>query len=363
MLGYLARVELYPDESGENIIVPTFRQDVHCTADLAEEVARFYGYDRIPSTLPSSVTTGFLPYRRKIEKVAEDVAEFCGFSQAMTFSFESPKVFDKLLLDADDPLRQAVVIRNPLGEDFSIMRTLPLDGMLSSLERNHRRRNKDVRLYELANIYLPKTLPLTELPDERMQFTLGMYGSGDFFVMKGVVEEFLEKAGMHKRAQYDPNAGHASLHPGRQANILYDGEVIGFLGEVHPQVLDNYGIGEKAYVAVLDMPKIVEKASFDRKYEGIPKFPAVTRDLSMVVPKHILAGEIEEMIVQRGGKHLESFKLFDIYEGAQIKEGYKSMAYSVVFRAKDKTMEETEITTVMKKILNGLESMGIELRQ
>ena len=154
-----------------------------------------------------------------------------------------------------------------------------------------------------------------------------------------------------------------SLHPGRQANILYDGEVIGFLGEVHPQVLDNYGIGEKAYVAVLDMPKIVEKASFDRKYEGIPKFPAVTRDLSMVVPKHILAGEIEEMIVQRGGKHLESFKLFDIYEGAQIKEGYKSMAYSVVFRAKDKTMEETEITTVMKKILNGLESMGIELRQ
>ena len=193
--------------------------------------------------------------------------------------------------------------------------------MLSSLGYNYSHRNKDVRLYELANIYLPKALPLTELPDERMQFTLGMYGSGDF------------------------------------------GEVIGFLGEVHPQVLDNYGIGEKAYVAVLDMPKIVEKASFDRKYEGIPKFPAVTRDLSMVVPKHVLAGEIEEMIVQRGGKHLESFKLFDIYEGTQIKEGYKSMAYSVVFRAKDKTMEEAEITTVMKKILNGLESMGIELRQ
>ena len=281
----------------------------------------------------------------------------------MNYSFESPKVFDKLLIPEDSVLRQAIRISNPLGDDFSIMRTTSLNGMLSSLGYNYSHRNKDVRLYELANIYLPKALPLTKLPDERMQFTLGMYGSGDFFVMKGVVEEFLEKAGMHKIPQYDPNAGQPSLHPGRQANILYDGEVIGFLGEVHPQVLDNYGIGEKAYVAVLDMPKIVEKASFDRKYEGIPKFPAVTRDLSMVVPKHVLAGEIEEMIVQRGGKHLESFKLFDIYEGTQIKEGYKSMAYSVVFRAKDKTMEEAEITTVMKKILNGLESMGIELRQ
>ena len=364
MLGYLKLVELEYDETTNEIVAPTFRQDIHRLADVAEEVARFFGYDNIPTTLPSGeATTGKLSYKLRIEEVARNIAEFCGFSQGMNYSFESPKVFDKLLIPEDSVLRQAIKISNPLGDDFSIMRTTSLNGMLSSLGYNYSHRNKDVRLYELANIYLPKALPLTELPDERMQFTLGMYGSGDFFVMKGVVEEFLEKTGMHKIPQYDPNAGQPSLHPGRQANILYDGEVIGFLGEVHPQVLDNYGIGEKAYVAVLDMPKIVEKASFDRKYEGIPKFPAVTRDLSMVVPKHVLAGEIEEMIVQRGGKHLESFKLFDIYEGTQIKEGYKSMAYSVVFRAKDKTMEEAEITTVMKKILNGLESMGIELRQ
>ena len=364
MLDYLANVELAYDEESNEIIAPTFRHDIFRTADIAEEVARFYGYDNIPTTLPKGeATTGKLQFHHRVENVAKDIAEFCGFSQGMNYSFESPKVFDKLLIPEDSVLRQAIKISNPLGDDFSIMRTTSLNGMLSSLGYNYSHRNKDVRLYELANIYLPKALPLTELPDERMQFTLGMYGSGDFFVMKGVVEEFLEKAGMHKIPQYDPNAGQPSLHPGRQANILYDGEVIGFLGEVHPQVLDNYGIGEKAYVAVLDMPKIVEKASFDRKYEGIPKFPAVTRDLSMVVPKHVLAGEIEEMIVQRGGKHLESFKLFDIYEGTQIKEGYKSMAYSVVFRAKDKTMEEAEITTVMKKILNGLESMGIELRQ
>ena len=222
---------------------------------------------------------------------------------------------------------------------------------------------KNVRLYELGNVYLPKQLPLTELPEERMQFTLGMYGEGDFFVMKGVVEEFFGKAGLHKTASYDPQAGKPFLHPGRQANIIYDGEVMGYLGEIHPAVADKYGIGEKAYVAVLDIPRVVEYASFDRKFEGIAKFPAVTRDISMMVSKDILAGQIEAMILQRGGKHLESLNLFDIYEGEQVKKGYKSMAYSLVFRAKDKTMTEDEITSAMKKVYNGLESMGIELRQ
>ena len=364
MLAYLENVELAYDKETNEIVAPTFRHDIFRTADIAEEVARFYGYDNIPTTLPKGeATTGKLQFCHRVENVAKDIAEFCGFSQGMNYSFESPKVFDKLRIPEDSHLRQAIKISNPLGDDFSIMRTTSLNGMLVSLAYNYSHRNKNVRLYELANIYLPKSLPLTELPDERMQFTLGMYGEGDFFVMKGVVEEFLEKAGLHKNPVYDPKAGNPSLHPGRQANVIYDGTVIGYLGEVHPQVADNYGIGDKAYVAVLDMPVIVEKASFDRKYEGIPKFPAVTRDLSMVVPKNILAGDIEKMIVQRGGKHLESYRLFDIYEGTQIKEGYKSMAYSVVFRAKDKTMEEAEITSIMKKLLNGLESMGIELRQ
>lgn len=196
-----------------------------------------------------------------------------------------------------------------------------------------------------------------------MQFTLGMYGDGDFFTMKGVVEEFLEKAGLDKAITYDPNAGKNYLHPGRQANIVYNKKVIGYMGEVHPAVADNYDIGEKAYVAVLDMPSVVEEATFDRKYQGITRFPAVTRDISMVVPKEILAGQIEAMIVQRAGKNLESCKLFDIYEGAQIKEGFKSMAYSVVFRAKDRTLEEADVAAAMKKILHGLQSMGIELRQ
>lgn len=194
----------------------------------------------------------------------------------MTYSFESPKVFDKLLLDENDPLRKTVTIMNPLGEDFSIMRTTPLNGMLTSLAFNYSHRNKEAKLYELAVVYLPKELPLTDYPDERVQFTLGMYGSGDFFTMKGVVEEYLERIGMKQRVNYDPKAGKNYLHPGRQANIIYDGEVIGYLGEIHPEVADNYKLGSRTYVAVLDMPYLVERASFERKFQGIAKYPAVT---------------------------------------------------------------------------------------
>ena len=364
MLGYFKKIDLEYDPETKEVIAPTFRQDLFRLADIAEEVARFYGYDNIPTTLPNGeATTGKLSFKLRIEQAARDIAEFCGFSQGMCYSFESPKVFDKLLLPADSPLRCTVEITNPLGEDYSIMRTTSLNGMLTSLATNYNRRNKDVRLYELGNIYLPKSLPLTELPEERMQFTLGMYGKGDFFSMKGVVEEFFEKIGMKNRETYDPDAGKPYLHPGRQANIVYDGKVVGYLGEIHPEVADIYGIGERAYVAVIDMPEIMEYATFDRKYYGIAKYPAVTRDISMVVPKHILAGQIEEVISAKGGKYLESYALFDLYEGAQIKEGFKSVAYSTVFRAKDKTLEDAEVTEAMERILKALEGMGIELRK
>ena len=364
MLGYFEKIGLEYDAAAKEVIAPTFRHDLFCLADLAEEVARFYGYDNIPTTLPSGeATAGKLSFKLKVEEVARDIAEFCGFSQGMSYSFESPKVFDKLLLPADSVLRNTVEIMNPLGEDYSVMRTTSLNGMLTSLATNYNRRNKDVRLYELGNIYLPKQLPLTELPEERMQFTLGMYGNGDFFSMKGVVEEFFEKIGMKQKETYDPNAGKPYLHPGRQANIIYEGRVVGYLGEVHPDVADHYGIGERAYVAVIDMPEILEYATFDRKYNGIAKYPAVTRDISMVVPKNILAGQIEEVIETKGGSYLERYALFDLYEGAQIKPGFKSIAYSIVFRAKDKTLEESDVAVAMKKILSALEEMGIELRQ
>lgn len=364
MLRIFEMLELKYEKETDMLVVPSFRQDIVCAADVAEEVARFYGYDKIPVSLPSGeATTGKLPFKLRIEQKARDIAQFSGFSQGMCYSFESPKVFDKLLLPLDSDLRKAITIANPLGEDFSIMRTISLNGMLTSLATNYNRRNKDVRLYELGNIYIPKALPLTELPDERMQFTFGMYGEGDFFTMKGVVEEFFDSIGLRKKPVYDPEAGKPFLHPGRQAGIVYEGTLVGYLGEVHPEVCDNYDIGTKVYIAVLDMPQIEPFATFDRKYEGIAKYPAVSRDISMVVPKNILVGQIETMIEQRGGNILEAYNLFDIYEGAQIKAGYKSVAYSITFRAKDRTLEENDVASAMKKILNGLESMGIELRQ
>ena len=363
MIDYLGRVELAYDEKTDEIVAPTFRQDIHCNADVAEEVARFYGYDKIPMTLPTGeATTGKLPFKLRIQEVARDIAEYCGFSEGMSYSFESPKVFDKLCIPEDSELRKVITISNPLGEDYSIMRTSTLNGMLASLSTNYNRRNKDVRLYELGNIYLPKSLPVTELPDERTMFTLGMYGKGDFFDMKGVCEEFFEKIGMKKKVTYDPNSGKPFLHPGRQANMIYEGKVVGYLGEVHPAVADNYSIGEKAYIAVIDILDVLEFAGFNHKYTGIAKYPAVTRDLSLVVPHAVLAGQIEEIFDQRGGNILESYQLFDIYEGAQIEKGFKSMAYSLVFRAHDKTLGENEISVAMKKIMNGLNGLGIELR-
>ncbi len=363
MLSYLASVELAYDEETNEIVAPTFRQDIHSIADLAEEVARFYGYDAIPSTLPTGAATmGGKSKKRRIEEIAQQTAQYCGFSEGMSYSFESPKVFDKLLIPQDSKLREAIVISNPLGEDFSIMRTISLNGMLSSLAFNQNHRNKDVRLYELGNIYLPEKLPLDKLPDERMQFTLGMYGEGDFYTLKGVVEEFFERAGLRGETKWDPADKKPFLHPGRQADIVYEGVKVGYLGEVHPAVMDNYGLSEKTYVAVLDMPLITERAGFDRKYTGIARFPAVTRDISMLVPKTILAGTVEDMIRQRGGRMLESCSLFDLYEGVQVKPGCKSMAYSLSFRSPDKTLGDQEVGAAMKKIWNGLESLGIEIR-
>ena len=364
MLSIFEKLELQYDAVTEEVIIPTFRQDLECEADLAEEVARFYGYDQIPTTLPTGeATTGKLSFKLRIEEIAKNIAEYCGFSQAMSYSFESPKVYDKLLLPKDSMLRQAVTILNPLGEDFSIMRTTSLNGMLNSLATNYNRRNKAVKLYELGNIYLPKELPLTELPEERMQFTLGMYGEGDFYTMKGVVEEFLEKIGVTQKISYHPEEKKPFLHPGRQAEIFYKKIKIGYIGEVHPEVADQYEIGERVYLAVLDMPEILPIATFDRKYNGIAKYPSVTRDISMVMPKNILVGQIEEIIETKGGQYLESYALFDIYEGSQIMTGYKSVAYSITFRAGDRTLEEKDVNEAMERILKALKGIGIELRQ
>lgn len=363
MLYYFDRLGLTYDKEANILTVPTFRQDLNCMADLAEEVARFYGYDKIPVSLPKGeATVGKLPYNQRIEAICRDILEGNGFSGGMCYSFESPKVFDKLLLPDDSDYRKTVTISNPLGEDFSIMRTISLNGMLTSLATNANRKNKVAKLYEFGNVYLPKALPLTELPEERMKLTIGMYGDGDFFDLKGVLEELTDKLGLKGQCTYVPTTEYPFLHPGRQAKIVKGDELIGVIGQVHPEVCDNYSFKAEAYVAIIDMPTLVELSSFDIKYEGIAKFPGSTRDLSLVMDKSIFVGQIEEVIKKCGGKLLESYKLFDVYEGEQIAKGKKSVAYTMTFRAKDRTLETAEVDKIIDKILKELSKLGIEIR-
>ena len=360
---YFDRLGIKINDDVKSVVVPYFRQDLLRNADLAEELARFFGYDKIPTTLPSGESTaGGETFGMEIEGKARELAEQFGFCEGMTFSFESPKVFDRLLLPLDAKEREAIEIKNPLGEDYSIMRTQIINGMLTSLGTNSARRNKNVRLYEISNIYLAKKLPLEDYPEERKQFCLGMYGEGDFFVLKGVIEEFLYKVGMKKLPSYNADAGKTFLHPGRQALIIYEDTVVGYFGEVHPLVQEAYGIAERTYVANIDLSVICKKANFTVKYEGIAKFPSVVRDISLVMDKSLTAGEIEKIIRSESGAILESLELFDIYEGERIGADKKSMAYSITFRNKEKTLEESEISAVMDKILKGLQTIGAVLR-
>ena len=360
---YFDRLGIKINDDLKSVVVPYFRQDLLRNADLAEELARFFGYDKIPTTLPSGESTaGGETFGMEIEGKARELAEQFGFCEGMTFSFESPKVFDRLLLPSDAKEREAIEIKNPLGEDYSIMRTQIINGMLTSLGTNSARRNKNVRLYEISNIYLAKKLPLEDYPEERKQFCLGMYGEGDFFVLKGVIEEFLYKVGMKKLPSYNADAGKTFLHPGRQALIIYEDTVVGYFGEVHPLVQEAYGIAERTYVANIDLSVICKKANFTVKYEGIAKFPSVVRDISLVMDKSLTAGEIEKIIRSESGAILESLELFDIYEGEKIGADKKSMAYSITFRNKEKTLEESEISAVMDKILKGLQTIGAVLR-
>ena len=360
---YFDRLGIKINDDLKSVVVPYFRQDLLRNADLAEELARFFGYDKIPTTLPSGESTaGGETFGMEIEGKARELAEQFGFCEGMTFSFESPKVFDRLLLPLDAKEREAIEIKNPLGEDYSIMRTQIINGMLTSLGTNSARRNKNVRLYEISNIYLAKKLPLEDYPEERKQFCLGMYGEGDFFVLKGVIEEFLYKVGMKKLPSYNADAGKTFLHPSRQAQIIYEDTVVGYFGEVHPLVQEAYGIAERTYVANIGLSVICKKANFTVKYEGIAKFPSVVRDISLVMDKSLTAGEIEKIIRSESGAILESLELFDIYEGERIGADKKSMAYSITFRNKEKTLEESEISAVMDKILKGLQTIGAVLR-
>jgi phenylalanyl-tRNA synthetase beta chain len=358
------KIELKVDPVNHVVTVPTFRPDLEAQADLAEEIARFYGYGKIEATLAAGTpTVGKKTYEQNIAALVKDTVIANGLCEAMTYSFESPKVFDKLLIPAESELRNAIVISNPLGEDFSIMRTVSINGILNSLATNYNRRNESAGLFELAKVYIPEALPLVELPHEIPTLTMGMYGNMDFYDMKGIVEHLMNVLGMTAVAEYLPEKELSWMHPGRTASVVVNGDKVGYLGELHPAVAKNYGIGTRAYLAVMDMEKLTQYANRSVVYKALPKFPAITRDIAMLVKEDVTVKEIADIIKAYGGAYLEEVKLFDVYQGAQIEAGYKSVAYSIAFRSADKTLSDADIADAMDAMLKELaEKLGAQLR-
>lgn len=364
MLKIFERLEFKVNKENKELIIPTFRPDININADLSEDIARIYGYNNIPETLDCATpTAGAKTLKQKIEDMTSNIMVACGFSEAKTYSFESPKVFKNLGIEEGHKLYEHISIVNPLGEDFSVMRTSTINGMLVSLANNYNRRNENVSLFEIGRTYVPKELPLNDYAIEKDYVTLGMYGEVDFFNLKGVVETYLNQLGIFDLT-YSKDIDMPFLHPGRKAAIMYKGKNLGYLGQVHPNTLDNYNLNIPIYVATMDLAEVVALTNLTREFKQVPKFPAVNRDLALMCKKEIEVGQLDFLIKQRGGKLLESFSLFDVYEGSQIPEGFKSVAYSLTFRASDHTLEEEEINKFVKKILKGLEfELGVTIRQ
>lgn len=349
------QIELKVDRQNHTVMVPTFRPDLEAQADLAEEIARFYGYDKIEPTLAAGTpTVGKRTKSQIITAMVKQNMIASGLCEAMTFSFESPKVFDKLNIAVDSDLRKTVTISNPLGEDYSIMRTTTLNGMLTSLATNYNRRNDSAGLFEIGKVYLPKAVPVTELPDEISTLTIGMYGGIDFYDIKGITEKLFDILGMSEKVEYVTEKNIAWMHPGRTASICVNGKQFGYVGELHPQVAAHYGIGTKVYLAIINMPELIAYADLVKVYQPLPKFPAIKRDIAMVVAENVTVKEIEKVIKQHAGQYLESIELFDVYQGKQIGKNLKSVAYSITFRATDKTLVDQDVTEAMKEIVDNL---------
>ncbi|NFO79600.1 phenylalanine--tRNA ligase subunit beta [Clostridium botulinum] len=359
----LDSVDLFTEIDGDNLNVtaPTFRIDIAIKEDIAEEIARIHGYYVIPATIFSVATSREPKYRKRLldDKVVM-LATGSGLNQSISYSFVSPKVFDKINVPEDSELRNVVKIKNPLGEDYSVMRTTTIPSMMECLGRNYSRNNDYVRLFEMAKIYI-KNEDETKIPTERNILTIGMYGDCDYLDLKGAVENIVEGLGI-KNSKYERESENVSYHPGKTAKLVIGKNVVGTLGEVHLDVTENYGIDVPCFIAELNLDALYESADMDRKYKALPKFPAVTRDIALLVEDSILVQEIEECIRKAGGNLVEKVQLFDIYKGKQIPDGKKSIAYAIAYRA-DKTLTDKEVNKVHDKILRSLEyKLGATLR-
>ena len=360
MVEFLRREEV-PVENGV-IHVPSWRPDLRCMADIAEEVARFYGYNKIDTTLMRGTTTmGGYSAVQLLENAAGAAARSMGYSEIITYSFVSPASFDLVRIPADSPLRKTVKLVNPLGEDTSIMRTVILPSMLDILSRNYSYKNKGVKLYELGKIYLPVDGQV--LPDEPKRLIFGTYGENEtFFTMKGEVEAVLSLINA-KPAAFVANTANPSYHPGRCADIVIGGKVLGVMGQIHPLVAQNYGISGEVYVAELDFTGLMSELAEERVFHSLPRFPAVSRDLALVCDEAVTVGALEACITNAAGPLLRQVRLFDIYRGPGIAEGKKSVAFSLELRADDRTLTDEDSTGVLNAVLTALENeLGAKLR-
>ena len=345
---------------GNSIVVPSYRPDLEHKADIAEEIARFYGYDKIPAAPLSGGSQGGFSQKQKFTRRMDSLMLALGASEIMTYSFISPKYYDKIRMPADSPLRRSVTISNPLGEDTSILRTTALPSMLEVLARNYNNRNDSACLYELATVYLPTEEG--KLPNEKILLTCGMYGGGaDFFTAKGMVEDLLEKLNV---TGWDISASQEeySFHPGRCAVLSAGGEQLGVIGEIHPAVADAWGIGERAVCFSLDADLLYRLSRKETVYTPLPRFPAVTRDLALVCSADLPVGTLEKAIIRGAGGLLEAIRLFDVYRGEQIENGKKSVAFSIVLRSRDGTLTDEHTASVVNRVVKELEKVGAVLR-
>ena len=343
------------------IYVPSFRSDVEHKADISEEIARFYGFDKISVRDLQGAADGGLNEFQKFEKLIISKCIALGLSEIVTYSFISPKAYDKIALPSDSPLRKCVVISNPLGEDTGVMRTSMLPSMLDTLSRNYNNRNLTAYLFENGKVYIPNGE--NELPNENRTLSIGIYGDGaDFFTLKGKVEAIFACAGIK---DYDVEAvtDNPTYHPGRTAKFTVNGETLAVLGEIHPDVAENYSIGTKVYAAEISMDGIYKYQHTKRVYKPSPRFPALTRDIAVVCDRITPVLLLEKVIAKAVGKTLEHISLFDVYQGDQIEKGKKSVAFSMRLRAADRTMTDTEADEAMGKAIHALEEIGAQLRK
>ena len=359
MVRYLNLLEI-PVE-GDTILVPSFRPDLNLMADIAEEVGRSYGYNTIPTTAFKNSTQGGYTEEMKLEAKAGTLCRSLGYNEIITYSFTSPAAFDQIRLPSDSPLRNALRIQNPLGEDTSIMRTIALPSMLEILSRNNAYHNKSVKLYEIAKIYLP--VAGQALPEEPKMLVLGTYGANEtFFTLKGELEGIFTGLRL-KKASYHAVKDNPSYHPGRCAAVVIDGMEVGVMGQVHPLVAKNYGIDTDVYCAEISFTKLLDCRLPDATYAPLPKYPAVTRDLALICDEAVTVAQAEAVITAAAGKLLRDVKLFDIYRGVGVPEGKKSMAFSLELRADDRTLTDTDSEGVVTKVLNSLkETLNATLR-